>query len=337
MTINQTPPVADTSSLIERASEVYGLREALRGRVATPEPIVVPKVQTPPVVTPTELAPVADVAASVEAKALETPATPATPVASPVPFVRKRPSKHADVDLVALAEAGFIVPGAPPSPLSEEFRIAKRHLLIQAFGGRNSEPLEKGRLILMCSAQPNEGKTFCSVNLALSLAAETDVDVLLIDADVAKPEVLSTLGLPGGAGLMDALADPKIDPETLVIETNIPNLSVLPAGRQTNNDTELLASDRTPALIERLIADNPRRIIVIDSAPALAASPASSLALHVGQITMIVRADQTTENEVREALAMLESPARVQLVLNRVTYIGSSRKFGYYYGFGERS
>ena len=189
----------------------------------------------------------------------------------------------------------------------------------------------------MCSAQPNEGKTFCSVNLALSLAAETEVDVLLIDADVAKPEILSTLGLPGGEGLMDALADPGIDPETLVIRTNIPNLSVLPAGRQTNNDTELLASDRTPALIERLIAGRPRRIIVIDSAPALAASPASSLALHVGQITMIVRADQTSESEVREALAMLESPAKVQLMLNRVTYNGNNRKFGYYYGFGEKS
>lgn len=320
MTINQSPPVADMSSLIERASEVYGLREALRGRMAPVAPAPAVLEATPAVVTD---------AVAVVSQALA--------VAEPVPFVRKRASKHGDVDLVALAEAGFIVPGAPPSPLSEEFRIAKRHLLIQAFGGRNSAPLEKGRLILMCSAQPNEGKTFCSVNLALSLAAETDVDVLLIDADVAKPEVLSTLGLPGGAGLMDALADPSIDPETLVIETNIPNLSVLPAGRQTNNDTELLASDRTPALIERLIAGNPRRIIVIDSAPALAASPASSLALHVGQITMIVRADQTTESEVREALAMLESPARVQLVLNRVTYIGSSRKFGYYYGFGEKS
>jgi protein-tyrosine kinase len=325
MTINQSPPVADTSSLIERASEVYGLREALRGRAVPLVPAVVPIAAPAPVIEPVVTAPVVEAIA------------PVTVAPAAMPYVRKRASKHADVDLVALAEAGFIVPGAPPSPLSEEFRIAKRHLLIQAFGGRNSAPLEKGRLILMCSAQPNEGKTFCSVNLALSLAAETDVDVLLIDADVAKPEVLSTLGLPGGAGLMDALADPSIDPETLVIETNIPNLSVLPAGRQTNNDTELLASERTPALIERLIAGNPRRIIVIDSAPALAASPASSLALHVGQITMIVRADQTTESEVREALAMLESPARVQLVLNRVTYIGSSRKFGYYYGFGEKS
>jgi protein-tyrosine kinase len=351
--MNQKPPVADTASLIERASEIYGLREALRGR-----PVLAPLPEAP-VASPVAVAPSTPVAAAPVAPTIEalapTPLPPlveqplasapiqpsqsaSAPEAAPTGQWRRTVhSRRADVDLEALGEAGFIVPGAPPSPLSEEFRIAKRHLLIQAFGGRKSQAIDKGRLILMCSAQPNEGKTFCSVNLALSLAAETDVDVLLIDADVAKPEVLSTLGLPGGPGLMDALADPSIDPETLVVETNIPNLSVLPAGRQTNNDTELLASDRTPQLIERLIADNPRRVIVIDSAPALAASPASSLALHVGQITMIVRADQTSESEVREALAMLESPARVQLILNRVTYVGSSRKFGYYYGFGEKS
>lgn len=348
MTMNQKPPIADTTSLIERAAEIYGLREALRGNlIDVVAPAFTPAAPAAPVVAPVVVAAPAPVQVVKPAPAASAPivgtrvlAPAEAPISAPAPAGQWRRTVHsrrAEVDLVALGEAGFIVPGAPPSPLSEEFRIAKRHLLIQAFGGRKTAPLEKGRLILMCSAQPNEGKTFCSVNLALSLAAETDVDVLLIDADVAKPEVLSTLGLPGGPGLMDALADSNIDPETLVIETNIPNLSVLPAGRQTNNDTELLASDRTPKLIERLLADNPRRVIVIDSAPALAASPASSLALHVGQITMIVRADQTSESEVREALAMLESPARVQLVLNRVTYVGSSRKFGYYYGFGEKS
>ena len=191
--------------------------------------------------------------------------------------------------------------------------------------------------MLTCSAHANEGKTFCSVNLALSMATEADIEVLLVDADVAKPEVLSTLGLPGGPGLMDALGDPRIDVETLIIKTNIPGLSVLPAGRQSNNDTELLASDRTHELIAQLASSNPRRIILFDSAPALAASPASVLALHVGQILLVVRADETTESELREALAMLDGNARVQMVINSVTYSGSNRKFGHYYGFGEKS
>jgi protein-tyrosine kinase len=175
------------------------------------------------------------------------------------------------------------------------------------------------------------------VNLALSMASETDIEVLLVDADVAKPEILSTLGIPGGPGLMDALADPSIDAESLIIDTDIPALKILPAGRQSNNDTELLASDRTPIIIDRLAAQNPRRIIIFDSAPALAASPASVLALHVGQVVLVVRADQTSEGELREALTMLEGNARVQMLLNGVTFAGTNRKFGNYYGFGDKS
>lgn len=321
--MNQKPPIASSGSLIERAAEIYGLREAMRGSApaqAVPVTPDAPLVAAPGAVLPAPIAPVA------------APQVSYTAEPRPLPS-----GKTAHVDLAALSDAGFIVPGAPPSPLSEEFRLVKRQLLIQAFGGRNSSPLDKGRLILMCSAQPNEGKTFCSVNLALSMATETDIEVLLIDADVAKPEILSTLGLPGGPGLMDGLSNPTLDIESLVIRTNIPGLSVLPAGRQTNHDTELLASARTHDVIERLSAANPRRIIIFDSAPALAASPASSLALHVGQIVLVVRADQTTESELRESLAMLEGNARIQMMLNGVTYSGSNKKFGYYYGFGEKS
>jgi protein-tyrosine kinase len=318
--MNEKPPFAANSSLIERASEIYGLREAMRGGGNQQAPVIEH-------VKPAD--PVAPVTAEVVAKPKVTPA----PATSP----QRAPRQTGSIDLAALSDAGFIVPGAPPSPLSEEFRLVKRQLLLCAFGGRNTPAGEKGRLILMCSAQPNEGKTFCSVNLALSMATETEIEVLLVDADVAKPEILSTLGLAGGRGLMDALADPSIDAEDLIIGTNIPGLSVLPAGRQSNNDTELLASDRTQLLIDRLAARNPRRIILFDSAPALAASPASVLALHVGQIMLVVRADQTSESELREALAMLEGNARIQMVLNGVTFNGSKRKYGYYYGFGEKS
>jgi len=187
-------------------------------------------------------------------------------------------------------------------------------------------------MILVCSAQPNEGKTFCAVNLALSLASERDTEVLLVDADVAKPEVLSTLGLEGGAGLMDALADPALDVERLIIRTDIAKLSVLPAGRAIRDDTELLASARTKAVLESLATSNPNRIVIFDSAPALAASPASVLALHVGQVLMIVRADRTTEAELKDALALVDGCANVSLLLNASSYFGGTRSFGSYYG-----
>lgn len=238
------------------------------------------------------------------------------------------------IDRQHLRDAGLIVPGAPPSALSEEFRLVKRQLLLAALG---NEPVERGQLILVCSAHPNEGKTFSAVNLALSMASETDIEVLLVDADVAKPEVLSTLGIPGEAGLMDALADPSIDVESLVIGTDVPNLNVLPAGLRSNNDTELLASARTQALIERLVDGRPNRIVLFDSAPALAASPASVLALHVGQVLLVVRADRTSEADLRDTLALLGSGPEIRLMLNAVSYRGSNRRYGSYYGFGDWS
>ena len=297
-------PTRPTGSLIERAAEAYDFGDLLRpGAIPAETPAPAPK---PKVAMPVAQAP-----------------------------VQSAPAEALPVDLPMLRDAGFIIPGAPPSALSEEFRLVKRQLLIAAMGGHDSQPLRNGRLILVCSAQPNEGKTFCSVNLALSMASETDIEVLLVDADVAKPEILSTLGLAGSAGLMDALADPSLDVERLIIKTDIPNLSVLPAGRQTHNDTELLASSRTRSLIDGLVKANSRRIVLFDSAPALAASPASVLALHVGQVLLVVRADQTSEGELREALALVNACPHVQLMLNGVSFSGSNRKFGSYYGFGE--
>ena len=258
----------------------------------------------------------------------------ATP-AAPLPMPKANRANLVPVDRELLRSSGFIIPGSPPTSLSEEFRLIKRQLLLSALGGPGGTAIERGQLILVCSAQPNEGKTFSSVNLALSMASETEIEVVLVDADVAKPEVLSTLGLPGGPGLMDALANPALDVEQMLIHTDIPNLSVLPAGLQTNNDTELLASERTGKLIDRLIENKPRRIILFDSAPALAASPASVLALHVGQCLIVVRADQTTESALRDAMTLLDACPRMQFMLNGVSFSGSNRKFGSYYGFGE--
>ena len=259
------------------------------------------------------------------------PPEAASPAYPPVPAA----GRHGVIDREELGQGGFILPDTPASPLAEEFRIIKRHLLIAAMGGNASAPVDRGRMILVASAQPDEGKTFCAVNLALSIAAEKDVEVLLIDADFAKPEILSILGLEGGAGLLDALADPSVDPESCIIRTDLPNLAVLPAGRQSNEATELLASDRTRAVLDQLVSRNPARILIFDSAPALAASQASVLALHVGQVLMVVRADQTGEQELKEALALLAGCASIQLMLNGVRFGPRGRRFGYNYGYGE--
>jgi exopolysaccharide/PEP-CTERM locus tyrosine autokinase len=342
--MNQHTPLRSGGSLLERAAELYGFGL----EVPKPAPAPVPAPQPEPEVA--KAAPAPQPKAEPEAKAPAAPAkwvsapeprpeiAKAPPADEPAPAQRLRPARPAPlapgegakIDRDALREAGFIEPDAPGGALAEEFRIVKRQLLLDA-GGEGG----KARTILVCSAQPDEGKTFCAINLALSLAAERDRDVLLIDADFPKPEVLSILGLEGGAGLVDAIADPDVDPETLVIRTDVEGLSVLPAGRHVSNITELLASERTRDVLARLAEANPRRILLFDAPPALLASPASVLATHAGQLLLVVRADQTTESDLREAATLLSACSNIRLLLNGAGFAATGRRFGSYYGYGQ--
>jgi exopolysaccharide/PEP-CTERM locus tyrosine autokinase len=296
----QTPSnAARRPSLIERAAEAYQLAEQINAQLERVE---------------------------LEADRPEA-AVASPPVASPVP------GRIAHVDRAELAEAGFILPDAAPTAMGEEFRIVKRQLLLSAMGGQGSDPVRDGRAILISSAEPDEGKTFCAVNLALSLAREKDVDVLLVDADFAKPEVLSTLGIAGGPGLVDALCDPTMDVEACVIRTDLANLSVLPAGRQFNETNELLASEKMQILFDKLLS-KPSRVVIFDSSPVLAASTSSVLASLVGQTVVVVRADVTGENELREAVSLLSACNHMRLLLNAVQLAPHGRRFGAYYGYG---
>ncbi|MCA1197374.1 AAA family ATPase [Sphingomonas sp. R647] len=268
--------------------------------------------------------------------AVEAPRAPlvrpeAAPVAPPEQPASAR--RRIAIDRKKLAEHGMLVPGATVTALAEEFRLVKRQLLttarqIRAGGGEGAD--DRSRMILVCSAKPNDGKTFCAINLALSMAAEKDVEILLVDADFAKPDVLARLGAPDGPGLLDVLAGAVASAEDCVIDTDVPQLSVLPAGTRSVADTELLASAGAHAILDGLAAANPRRIVIFDSPPILAASPASALASHVGQVMLVVRADRTRENELRDAVGLLDGCDHIQLLLNSVSIQPGGRRFGSY-------
>lgn len=302
--VNDQSHRAMRASLLERAADRWQLG---------------PKPDLPPVAMP------------------DLPPAPPSPVAAPavkasprkMPSARIRPVEPARIDRDMLAEAGMLVPGGPVTALAEEFRLVKRQLLTTAADIEKRDP-QAARMILVCSAQPGDGKTFCAINLALSLAAERDLQILLVDADFPKPDILDRLGLPAGKGLLDALGDPAIDVESLVIPTDVPQLSVLPAGKRTHADTELLRSDHAQDVLQRLLIADPDRIVIFDSPPALAASPAAVLASLVGQTVLVVRADRSSETDLREAVALLDGCDDIQLLLNATTYRADGARFGYY-------
>ncbi len=271
-------------------------------------------------------------------QAVAQPPAPAAPVSSDKAGSAPRPPEHAASSAVAFAgplaaidrevlrEQGLIVPEDPVTGLLEEFRIVKRELLADA----RSSGSARGRRILVCSPHSGEGKTYCATNLAIALAAERGVEVLLVDADVLQPSVTARLGIAAGEGLMDALADPEILPENLVVRTDIEGLFVLPAGTATARDAEYLASSRTAALLERLTAGAPDRIVIFDTPPALAASAAAELARHVGQALLVVRADETSRAALEDARQLLSACADIKLLLNAARYSPSGRRFGSY-------
>lgn len=314
-------------SLLERAAEIYDFSS---GALIAPAPEIAPRPQPVP-----EPEPRAEPAAA-DPVVVEAPPEPVIqappPAKAPSPVRRSpAPGRTAVVDPERLREAGFLLPQAGSGALAEELRLVKRQLLL-AVAGRTGVPTDRSRSILVTSAQPGEGKTFCALNLALSLAGQQDVEVLLVDGDVAKPAIPSLLGIEPAPGLVDALADPEADPERFVVRTDLGGLSVLPAGRQANNVPELLASARTAEVIAGLAAADPRRIVLVDSPPVLMASPAGILAAHVGQVLVVVRADRTTESDLKETIGLLSACDRIGLVLNGAGFAASGRRYGQYDG-----
>jgi protein-tyrosine kinase len=254
-----------------------------------------------------------------EASALEQSAAPraVSPATPPLTLDRRR-----------LASFGIAIPSAERSRTVEEFRIVKRNLLASwPEGGANGEAAPD-RLIMVTSARPGEGKTFSAVNLALAFAAEKDVKALLVDADTQHPTLPKIFGFPGERGIVEVLAG-SADLSEVLIQTSMPNLMVLPAGRGGPHVPELLSSKEMGALLTELSQLLAGRFIIIDTPPCMASSDAATLAPLVGQIVFIVEAYGTQQAEIEAGLSMLSACPRISLLLNK-TDVQASEHFGFY-------
>lgn len=237
-----------------------------------------------------------------------------------------------DLDFAKLRALGIITPDQPDTPLVEQHRLLKRPLLMKARLSGKKEGVERGNLIGITSALPGEGKTFISVNLAMSIAMEVDRTVLLVDADPAKSDVSRVFGVEQRPGLMDYLAGTNSRLSELLIRTNIPKLSLFPSGQPAPNATELMASDQMVRLTEELSQRYPERIVIFDSPPLLATSGAGVLVGLMGQVVMVVEAVRTPQTAVEEALEVMGPRANVGLVLNKQRG-GAGNRYGYGYGY----
>jgi receptor protein-tyrosine kinase len=242
-------------------------------------------------------------------------------------------SATVELNLGRLKRMGAITPDAERSQTAEEFRLIKRPLIANAFG-LGTPRVKNGNLIMVTSSLPGEGKTFTALNLAISMAMEMERTVLLVDADVARPRLMEYLGVRVDKGLLDVLRDPQVSMSDVMIQTSIPNLRLLPAGQTYKRATELLASASMTRLVEEMAKRYPDRIIVFDSPPLLSTSEASVLATHMGQIVMVVEAEKTSEEALREALRQIEACEVVGMVLNKAVAMPGTDYYYGYYGYG---
>ncbi|MFP5410408.1 MAG: XrtA-associated tyrosine autokinase [Gammaproteobacteria bacterium] len=263
-------------------------------------------------------------------------ATPVEPMLrDPETLAMDGGSQMQSINLARLHRMGVVAPDAEKSQIAEEFRIIKRPLIANAFG-QGTTRVKNGNLIMVTSSLPGEGKSFCAINLAISMAMEMDRTVLLVDADVAKPRVPEYLGIHADKGLLDVLQDKDLKLSDVLIKTDIAKLTVLPAGRTYKRATELLASAAMTRLVEDIGNRYPDRIILFDSPPLLATSESSVLATHMGQIVMVVEAEKTSQEAVREALSHIQSCEVVGMLLNKTTPTpGADYYYGYYGSYGK--
>jgi exopolysaccharide/PEP-CTERM locus tyrosine autokinase len=235
--------------------------------------------------------------------------------------------KHFDIDLDALRAKGFVSTNSERSHINEEYREIKRKLLANAFGALSST-ITNSNIIMVTSARPSEGKTFTAVNLAMSIATEQDKRVLLVDADVLKPNTLRTLGLKERSGLMEYLLGDVYEIGEVMFRTNVNKLRIIPAGRSHHLSTELLASQAMSDLINEFSTRYPDRIVVIDTPPLIGINESAILANFAGQAVVVVEEGRSKMSDIQKAVERLNPEMAIGFVVNKS--INTSDTNGYY-------
>lgn len=263
-----------------------------------------------------------------------TPAAQINVAANPAP-VESQNVKRVEIDLEKLQQLGMVTPDTERSSIAEQFRRIKRPLLDKIFNANTGTRPFHHNLIMITSSLPGEGKTFCAINLAISIALEMDRTVLLVDADVARPAISRYLKIKHDqeqyqVGLMDILKEKNLDLADVMLRTNIDKLTLLFAGSHHKHATELLASHSMSKLLSEISDRYPDRVIIFDSPPLLLSTEARVLTNQMGQIVLVVEAGSTTQNAVKEVLSQLKTTNNVSLIYNKAKEFGSDYYGDYY-------
>ncbi len=220
---------------------------------------------------------------------------------------------------------------APLSPYSETFRRLRSAVDLAL---RDIPPAEggAGRVVLVSSALPAEGKSTAAIALARTYAA-AGVPTLLIDADMRRPSLHSYLNVSSEVGLLNYLRGDEGTRDTPIqpIQDPLSPLTVITGGGRSNEPTDQLLSSQTFAALLQAARDR-FAMILIDSPPVLPVVDARYLARYSDVLLLIVRQATTTQSEARTAAQQLHEMMRPEArLLGVLSHEQRHRKPGYYY------
>jgi protein-tyrosine kinase len=179
-----------------------------------------------------------------------------------------------------------------------------------------------------------EGKTLTAINLAIALAQDVSTWVALIDLDLQRPRVAEYLGLRnvrGEKGLSDYLQG-NASFENIVYSPDIDRLVVIPNFAPMINSSETLTSPRMAELMQSLEAESPRRILIFDMPPVLAADDVLAFAPQIDGLLLVVAEGTTDRTQLRRAKEVLSEMNLLGVVLNR----SAERNDAAYYSYGKQ-
>lgn len=224
-------------------------------------------------------------------------------------------SRSIELDLDDLGKRGYLTPNTENKVLFEQYRRIKLPILKNAF--EHETGTSNKNLVMVTSSVTGEGKSFTSMNLAMSVAYEYNYTVLLIDADITKQMSSKVMGVEGAGGLIEYLTGKEQQLENLILKTNIPKLNLLPSGSHSEMVTELYSSNKMSDLVDELSNRYNDRLIIIDTPPVLEDSSAKVLTHLADQIIYIVEAEKTPKHVVEDGLRMLNRDDSIGIVLNK--------------------